>query len=547
MKIKLILLSILILAALIRIIGLESFPVGLSGDEAGQGYSAYSIAKTGKDEWGVFLPLTPRGFGDYKAPLLTYLMIPSVSLFGLNIVSVRLPSAVLGVLTVLAVYFLALEMFKVRQVALWSAFILTINPWHIQLSRTASEGITGVLFFALALLFLLKSNTKKRAIIFSAICFGLLFYSYHSFRVFEVLFLWAVIIFLRGKVFIKNKLIFFAVLLIFLLPLILNYKTTLARASDVGIFSQKNIEGFYAGKGVSPIPYSLDRLFDNKIWFVTSYIANNYLAYLSSTFLFTGWRSNENYLNFADFGLLYPIEFVFWVVAFYSLIKRKDASLRLILLWLVLAPIPGAITTGGPQANRAVTLLPLTALLSGLGIKETLEWLGGRFKILPLKLMVVACVVLAVHLFGFLYFYTIRVPKNPAPSIRGGYPEVFKKALAVQGSYDQIIVSKNFTVPQVFVAFFGKVDPIEYQKASQIWLGYEKAGYTYMDQQPTWSLRKFTFRSLEWKNVDSKEKNSLAVGRKDEFPEKISSIFDYRDSRGNVLYRLIPTNQEVSK
>src|SRR3989344_3482713 len=101
MKTKLLLRGIILIAILTRLPFLGQFPNGFTGDEAQQGYSAYSILHSGRDEWGQFLPLNPRGFGDFKPPLQTYLMIPSIAVFGLTIEAVRLPSAILGVLTVL--------------------------------------------------------------------------------------------------------------------------------------------------------------------------------------------------------------------------------------------------------------------------------------------------------------------------------------------------------------------------------------------------------------------------------------------------------------
>ena len=50
------LLLIITLAILLRLTLLSSVPVGFNDDEAAFGYNAYSILKTGRDEWGRFLP-----------------------------------------------------------------------------------------------------------------------------------------------------------------------------------------------------------------------------------------------------------------------------------------------------------------------------------------------------------------------------------------------------------------------------------------------------------------------------------------------------------
>ena len=91
---------IIILAFFLRFYRLGSNPPGLYWDEAAFGYDAYSLAKTARDHHGQFLPLFFESFGDWKLPGYFYLLIPSVKLFGLSEFAVRLPSALLGFLTV---------------------------------------------------------------------------------------------------------------------------------------------------------------------------------------------------------------------------------------------------------------------------------------------------------------------------------------------------------------------------------------------------------------------------------------------------------------
>ena len=105
LKRNLIVILLFSVAFLLRIAWLEKYPFGLTADEAAQGWTAYSILKTGKDEWGVRFPLNPKSFGDYKPPLLTYLMIPGMAVFGKRPLSVRLPNAFFGSLAVVTVYF----------------------------------------------------------------------------------------------------------------------------------------------------------------------------------------------------------------------------------------------------------------------------------------------------------------------------------------------------------------------------------------------------------------------------------------------------------
>src|SRR3990170_2555957 len=99
---------VFVLAALVRVFYLDSLPPALNWDEISHGYNAYSILKTGSDEWGQALPVVNfRAYGDYPLPLNLYMTIPSILVFGLNEFSVRFPHAVLGVFTVVSTYFLA--------------------------------------------------------------------------------------------------------------------------------------------------------------------------------------------------------------------------------------------------------------------------------------------------------------------------------------------------------------------------------------------------------------------------------------------------------
>src|SRR3990167_10946569 len=103
---KWLLAGILALAFVLRVVGLSSFPPGFTPDEASFGYDAYSILKTGKDQWGKPFPLVLESFGDFKSPLYAYLTIPSVGIFGLNKFVVRLPNAILGTMAVVAIWLL---------------------------------------------------------------------------------------------------------------------------------------------------------------------------------------------------------------------------------------------------------------------------------------------------------------------------------------------------------------------------------------------------------------------------------------------------------
>ena len=164
---------ILIVAFFLRFYQLGENPPSLTWDEAAWGYNAYSLGTDGKDEFGRFLPLDYiESFGDFKPPVYAYLDVIPVKILGLSEFAVRFPSALFGVLTVLIAYFLVKTLFHLRgvhphlakasggesatsevskaeNIALLSAFLLAVSPWHIMLSRAAFEANVATFFIVL--------------------------------------------------------------------------------------------------------------------------------------------------------------------------------------------------------------------------------------------------------------------------------------------------------------------------------------------------------------------------------------------------------------
>ena len=161
-----ILLGIIIFVAIVlRFWQLGNIPPSPDWDEASLGYNAYSIMATGRDEYGKFLPVILRSFDDYKPGLYAYLIIPFIKLIDLNIIAVRLPSAIFGVLAVIGTYFLVKELFKkthlslrypASNVALLTSLLLALSPWHLQFSRIAFEAQVGLSLNIFSILFFVK-------------------------------------------------------------------------------------------------------------------------------------------------------------------------------------------------------------------------------------------------------------------------------------------------------------------------------------------------------------------------------------------------------
>jgi 4-amino-4-deoxy-L-arabinose transferase-like glycosyltransferase len=549
MKYQIILALIVLLACIIRIPLLSDYPNGFSADEAQQAYDAYSILKTGADEWGVFLPINPRGFGDYKPPLYTYLTVPFIGLLGLTKEAARLPAAILGVLTVIVIFHLTTLLFQDKKVGLSAALLLAISPWHIQASRSAFEGGIGVFLFLLGLVFFIKTGVlnhliklSNKYLIAAIISWGFAMYTYPSFRLFIVLFLSVIFFIYRKQFSLKNKIFTLLLTLVFILPIIVNFSSSSARLSDVGLLGKGNIKSYFENRNTSLPQYQ--KIFDNKFLYISGQFLDNYLSYYSPVYYFTGGRPDFSYLNFPGFPLFYSIEIIFLLISVYFILQRRIKRFLIILVWLLLATIPAAITLGSMHVNRGIIMLPVITLLAGYGFKILIDILARKLPVSFYMITTFFVILLTLNFFYFSYFYFVKLPSKPPSSLRYGYENIFNEVFKRENNFDYILIDKTtFSEPQIFVAFYGKLDPLAFQLASQDWLRYEAYGKNYVDQIDSYNLGKYLFEGVDWQNRDSKRINTLIVSSARSFPEDIRSEYDFKNSKGEIIYRIVSTNQ----
>lgn len=191
LKKYIVLLSIILFAGFIRFYQVTTVPPALNSDEVAIGYNAYSILKTGRDEYGKLFPLTFRSFDDYKMPVYVYMVAGSMRIFGFGDFAVRFPSAVFGTLSVLFVYLLVRELFKEKddRYAVVSAFLFAVSPWSIMFSRSGYEANVAVFFNIAAAYTLIVGLRKSWTLPLSAILFSLSIWTYLSCRIFVPLLL----------------------------------------------------------------------------------------------------------------------------------------------------------------------------------------------------------------------------------------------------------------------------------------------------------------------------------------------------------------------
>jgi 4-amino-4-deoxy-L-arabinose transferase-like glycosyltransferase len=161
-------------------------PPGFFRDESAIAYNAYSLATTGRDEYGARVPLFIRSFGDYKSPLYVYLLAGVYRVTGLSTGVARGFSAVLGLAAVLVVYWLALAISRRRWIALAVAMLAGLTPWLFESTRVVYEVALMPLVVALLLLAVYRASAgpwRTRHSVAIGLLLGALAYTYQAGRV----------------------------------------------------------------------------------------------------------------------------------------------------------------------------------------------------------------------------------------------------------------------------------------------------------------------------------------------------------------------------
>lgn len=462
-----IILLIVAIAAVLRLWQLGVVPVSPDWDEAALGYNAYSILKTGKDEYGIWLPRALRSFDDYKPPLYTYLAIPSVAAFGLSVQAVRLPSALAGILAVLGTFLLVRELFQkdkyARTYASLVSFLLAISPWHLQFSRIAFEANIGITLNIWGAYALLRGLSSQVWLTVSAFLFGLSLYAYHSERIFAPLLVGAIVFLWRKELFRNKQKIILPIIvgLITVLPLVpvVFDKTSLIRLQGTSALADKT--GLLA-RSVGKLQddavshNALGTIFDNRRIVYAQKIVEGYVSHFSLRWLFLLGDNDRHHAP--DNGLLYVWElpFLFW--GLFALWKKGGRAATLIFTWFFLAPLAASPTSETPHAIRTLVFLPTFQVFTAMGLMKAYSYIRRNTYLLA----ILVCVLIIGNIFYYFHMYYGHMNQEYSQFWQFGYAQAVDYAQAHKNKYKKIVVSTKLEQPHMFFLFYTTYDPVKY-------------------------------------------------------------------------------------
>lgn len=447
---KILLVLILILGLVVRIYQLDSIPPSISWDEAAVGYNAWTIGEYGKDEYGQTFPLSFKSFGDDKHPIHIYLTAISIKLLGLNEFSTRIPSAIIGTLNILLIYFLAKILFKKEIISLAAAAFLAISPYSIHFSRFNHEANFCLFFYLLGLiLFYLSFKKNKILLPVSLLSFIISFLTYHSAKLIVPVTFFLLLGFYFKEI-IKNKVgIVFCGVLLSVFTLILTNNPSLLGLARINqtTLNKKTIEN-------TP----LYKLTHNENLGRINLIAAQYIWHFTPQFLFI--TGDKNPRLSAQKGQFYWLDLPFFLLGTFYLIRKRFKEGLLVLGWFILAPLPSSVVAEAPHAARALFLMGSWQLISAVGFYYLISLV--RKRILAWGIILVSIVIFSFSLLIFLKYYFGEYNQRYAIEWQYGMKQIVEY-VKQHNEYDQVSMTEVRSQPYIFFLYYLKTPLPEFK------------------------------------------------------------------------------------
>lgn len=469
-KTYIVLVLIGILAFFLRFYKVAQIPPALSWDEVSIGYNAYSILKTGRDEFGRFMPLDAFvAYGDYKPVLPIYLTVPFVALFGLTELAVRLPSVIAGTLTVLLTYFLVAELFNrslfASRLSLLASLLLAISPWHMQLSRAGFEANIALFFVVLGIWFVLKARERPELFIASWLPFVASMYTFNSARYFVPMLGLLLFIYCWKEIRMHTKQFVagLSIAVIFLLPIMPYLVSPQARLrfAEVNIFTDLSVVQTANQRIDADGNTWWSKVFHNRrIGYAKSYLLHLF-DHLEPSFLFIRGDGNPKF-SIQDVGQLYIVELPLLIIGIYWLFAQDRRVAWFLVAWLISALLPAATARETPHALRIENSLPVWQIFISFGL------LSAYSHQLSAKKRIVLIGIITIMYVGNFSYYWHNYYNHYAVEYSGewqwGYREAIQAIAPIKNQYDTIIMTENIGRPHMYIAFYERLDPQEYRR-----------------------------------------------------------------------------------
>lgn len=535
----------ILVGSFLRLWQLNDIPPGLHGDEALVGYTSYSLILTGKDlvgQTGLF-SLHDINMGGTFPPLLSYVMTPFVSMFGLSPFIVRLPSALFGIFSIYAIYQITRLLFTSSLTSLIAAWLMAVNPWAIHLSRQGQlESISLALVLSGVWLFLL-SGKRIGYSIGAFISWGLSLFAYDAPRAFLPPFIavffwyqwhkvrWSKALYIGISIFA----LFYGVFLFqtFFRGESMEYTRSLASgSSDVANMVVR-------GHTLTNAPRSVAYFFHNKVTETTRILATNYVNIFSINWFFVNGYGNIQEAV-GNHGQYYLFELPLFFLGWFLLFRNSKKNAWLLLGWLLLGALPGGLSNGN-YAYRSSLLLPVPIIVSAIGFTYLFTYISSLKRILRNLVLVGTSVIIVLNISSYIVTYFYEYPVYASEAWAKQQNDAIQYAAGSKAKYPYIFIDGTAAWAANY-GFTNRISPALYQLSMNNPVQFANAQYMLFDGIYFRPLSDAVRLSPSTSQYFPKGSLVITIGADDVFPDDVPVMRFMAPGDTHATYKAIVVN-----
>jgi 4-amino-4-deoxy-L-arabinose transferase-like glycosyltransferase len=391
-----------------RFVGLEFVPYGLTTDETLSGLHVVCLAQTGASADGQHWPLFATGFvGGLYTPTYLYTLYAWTRLFGTSIAAIRGLSAAASIATILGLWLLGRTVAD-RRTARLAVAAAALSPWSLQVSRFAVDAPMAVAFLVWGVYLFLRSPRVGWALA-GGVVMALAAYTYPPVRLQSVFVTLLLLVLERKRLRLARLAAFFGAIAVLCIPLL------------VKMFDRNFMDRTTSLMIVNPDYIHANRGHLTSLAFVAKQLLDNLFEHLRPSYLFFTGDANLRHstqimgeLGWLDILALGCFGGAIALLTYRTFQSGRGADQPPSRLWLVagcaalafgFGVLPAALCWEGlPHMGRSIGGWPAVALFTGAVL--SVAW---SYSPLVPALAVLLAVAQTIH---FVPYYFHVYPKD---------------------------------------------------------------------------------------------------------------------------------------
>jgi len=327
-----------------------------------------------------------------------------------------------------------------------------------------------------------------------------------------------------------------------------------SRAAGVGLFSDpgpiERINEQRGEHGNLTNPFSV--ILHNKPINYTLSFLENWGEHFSGEFLFlTGDDIQRN--KVPETGQMYITDLLFVLIGLASLLSSKfknkqslsfqAQSSKLILWWLVVAPVAAALTFQSPHSLRANNMVIPLVIISAYGLVTILGWLKKQKRYFMVIGHWSLVILIAWQFSRYLHIYYKHMAKEYSFSSQYGVKELVSYIKEEGHKYEKIVVTDAYDQPYILFLFYLRYPPEKFQGGpASPYASQGGHSLTLRDQfgfSTVESFDNYQFQKILFDQDKISYPGSLIIGTDEDIPDEANVVKEIYGTNGYKYFVIV--------